>query len=182
MVLIVEPDTTSRYQYNTANIPPTKPAVATEITETTATNTPSQTETPIPTEPPIPSPTDNPQVDIKPTEAVENAPTTSVQADVPREYESALSKATSYANTQNMSKQGVYDQLVSEYGEQFLATEAQYAIDNVQADWNANALAKAISYQETMSMSPAAIHDQLTSEYGEQFTQAQADYAIAHLN
>lgn len=71
----------------------------------------------------------------------------------------------------HMSKQGVYDQLVSEYGEQFSAPAAQYAIDNVKADWNANALAAAKSYQSTLNMSPAAIHDQLTSSYGGKFTQ-----------
>ncbi|MDK9655704.1 Ltp family lipoprotein, partial [Propionibacterium freudenreichii] len=76
----------------------------------------------------------------------------------------------------------VYDQLVSEYGEQFSAPAAQYAIDNVKADWNANALAAAKSYQSTLNMSPAAIHDQLTSSYGGKFTQAEADYALAHLN
>ncbi len=103
------------------------------------------------------------------------------QADVPMEYKSALNKATTYANTMHMSKRGVYDQLVSEYGEKFSAEAAQYAIDNVKADWNANALAKAKNYQDTMSMSPAAIHDQLTSEYGEKFTQAEADYAIQRL-
>lgn len=47
----------------------------------------------------------------------------------------------------HMSKKGIYDQLVSEYGEQFSAEAAQYAIDNMKADWNANALAKAKSYQ-----------------------------------
>jgi len=62
---------------------------------------------------------------------------------VPREYKSALNKAASYANTMHMSKRGVYDQLVSDYGEKFSAEAAQYAIDNVKADWNANALAKA---------------------------------------
>lgn len=102
--------------------------------------------------------------------------------NVPAEYKSALNKASSYANTMYMSKRGVYDQLVSEYGEKFSASAAQYAIDNVQADWNANALAKAKTYQDTMSMSPAAIHDQLTSEYGEKFTQSEADYAIQNLN
>ena len=81
-----------------------------------------------------------------------------------------------------MSKRGIYDQLTSEYGEKFSAEAAQYAIDNVKVDWNANALAKAKNYQNTMNMSPAAIHDQLTSEYGEKFTQAEADYAIQHLN
>lgn len=101
---------------------------------------------------------------------------------VPKEYKSALNKAASYANTMHMSKRGVYDQLVSDYGEKFSAEAAQYAIDNVKADWNANALAKAKNYQNTMNMSPAAIHDQLTSEYGEKFTQTEADYAIQHLN
>jgi hypothetical protein len=39
----------------------------------------------------------------------------------------------------HMSKQGIYDQLTSEYGEDFSADAAQYAIDNVQADWKQNA-------------------------------------------
>lgn len=104
------------------------------------------------------------------------------KANAPAEYKSALAQATSYANTMHMSKQGVYDQLVSEYGGQFSAAAAQYGIDNVKSDWNANALAQAKTYQNTMHLSPNAIHDQLTSEYGEQFTSAEADYAIQHLN
>ena len=72
--------------------------------------------------------------------------------------------------------------MVSENGEQFTAEEAQYAIDNIQVDWNANALKTAQNYQESMSMSPEAIRDQLTSDYGEKFTQEEADYAIANLN
>ena len=31
-----------------------------------------------------------------------------------------------------MSKQAVYDQLVSEHGEKFTAEEAQYAVDNLK--------------------------------------------------
>lgn len=102
--------------------------------------------------------------------------------DVPAEYKSALAKAKSYSDLMHMSKAGIYDQLVSEYGEQFSPEAAQYAIDNLQADWNANALAKAKSYQETMQMSPEAIRDQLTSEYGEKFTPEEADYAVQNLN
>lgn len=64
----------------------------------------------------------------------------------------------------------------------FTVDEAQYAIDNMNADFNHNALEKAKSYQESMSMSPEAIRDQLTSQYGEKFTQAEADYAIANLD
>lgn len=102
--------------------------------------------------------------------------------NAPAEYKSALNQATSYANDQHMSEKGVYDQLTSSYGAQFSAAAAQFAIDHVVADWNANALEQAKEYQNQQSMSPAAIHDQLTSSYGAQFTEAQADYAIQHLN
>lgn len=105
-----------------------------------------------------------------------------VEPTVPAEYKSALNKADAYANSMDMSKIAVYNQLVSEYGEKFSKEAAQYAIDNVQADWNANALAKAKSYQENMSMSPSSIRDQLVSEYGENFTAEEADYAMQHLN
>ena len=80
----------------------------------------------------------------------------------------------------HMSKAGIYDHLTSEYGERFTADEAQYAIDNIEADWNANALETAKSYQE-MDMSPEAIRDHLSSEYGEKFTQEEADYAVDNL-
>lgn len=82
----------------------------------------------------------------------------------------------------HFSKARLYDQLTSEYGDSFTSEEAQYAVDNVEADWNANALATAKNYQDTMSMSPEAIRDQLTSDAGEKFTQEEADYAISHLN
>jgi hypothetical protein len=102
--------------------------------------------------------------------------------NVPAEYKAALAKAKQYADTMRMSKQGVYDQLTSNFGEKFTPEAAKYAVDNVKADWNANALAKAKEYQKTMHMSPAAIRDQLVSPNGEKFTEAEADYAIAHLN
>lgn len=91
--------------------------------------------------------------------AEEEAPAEPVEPAVPVEHASALKKAESYSALMHMSKAGIYDQLTSEYGEQFTAEAAQYAVDTVQADWNANALAKAKDYQKTMSMSPAAIHD-----------------------
>lgn len=101
--------------------------------------------------------------------------------DVPTEYKSALKKAEIYDETMHMSKAGLYDQLVSEYGEKFSKEAARYAIDNIDADWNYNALKKAESYQETMAMSPSAIYDQLISDYGEKFTKQEAQYAIDNL-
>ena len=63
--------------------------------------------------------------------------------NVPTEYKSALRKAETYSKTMNMSKAGIYDQLTSEYGEQFPEEAAQYAIDNMEADFKENALKKA---------------------------------------
>lgn len=98
------------------------------------------------------------------------------------EYLNALKKAESYSKLMHMSKKAIYDQLTSEYGEQFPADAAQYAIDNMTADWYANALEKAKSYRDTMNMSKNAIYDQLISEYGEQFTADEAQYAVDHMD
>lgn len=104
------------------------------------------------------------------------------EPEVPADHTSALSQAETYSNTMHMSKAGVFDQLTSEYGGQFSEEAAQYAVDNVDADWKQNALESAKTYQDDMAMSPDAIHDQLTSEYGGQFTADEADYAIDNLN
>ena len=118
------------------------------------------------------------KLEDKVEEKVENK----VEDNIPTEYKSALKQAETYSEMMHMSKAGIYDQLTSEYGGQFTAEAAQYAIDNVEADWKKNALESAKSYQETMSMSPSAIYDQLVSEYGEQFTAEEAQYAIDNLN
>lgn len=102
--------------------------------------------------------------------------------DVPREYKNALKKAKSYSDNLYMSKQGIYDQLTSEYGNNFPAEAAQYAVDNLKTDYNRNALKKAESYSKNMSMSTNEIYEQLTSPYGEKFTPEEAQYAIDHLN
>ena len=101
--------------------------------------------------------------------------------NIPTEYKSALKKAKQYDKTMHMSKLGLYDQLTSEYGEQFPAEAAQYAVDNLDADYNANALAKADDYNKSMHMSKLGIYDQLVSESGEQFTAEEAQYAVDNL-
>lgn len=99
------------------------------------------------------------------------------------EERAALNTATDYASEMDMSKQGVYDQLVSSSGEGFTTEASQYAIDHLSGiNWNANALATAKSYQKDMDMSQNEIMDQLTSKDGEQFTQSEAQYAIDHLS
>ncbi|MCQ4696021.1 Ltp family lipoprotein [Paeniclostridium sordellii] len=132
------------------------------------------------------SSSDNKEAENKSETSVEEkAENTSVEEkeeeNVPTEYKSALIKAKTYSDTMGMSKAGLYDQLTSEYGEKFTEEAAQYAIDNIKADWKENALKKAKTYQESMAMSPSAIYDQLISEYGEKFTEEEAQYAIDNL-
>lgn len=106
--------------------------------------------------------------------------TASNNQDIPGEYQYALTKANDYSNAMHMSKAAIYDQLTSEYGEHFSPAAAQYAIDNIVADWNLNALQRAEDYSETAYMSKATIYDQLLSD-GEKFTQAEAQYAVDNL-
>ncbi|GAB3945431.1 hypothetical protein GCM10028828_15860 [Corynebacterium tapiri] len=92
-----------------------------------------------------------------------------------------MREAKSYIKLMNFSKAELMDQLTSEYGGQYPVDAAQYAVDNVGADWKEEALEAAKSYQELMGMSDAALYDQLTSEYGNQFTAEEAQYAIDNL-
>ncbi len=119
--------------------------------------------------------------DISVEKIEEDVPVQKTEEDVPTEYKSALIKAKTYSDTMSMSKAGIYDQLISEHGEKFTEEAAQYAIDNVEADWKENALIKAKTYQKSMAMSPSAIYDQLISEHGEKFTEEETQYAIDNL-
>jgi hypothetical protein len=99
-----------------------------------------------------------------------------------KEYQNALKKAESYSRIFNMSKAGLYNQLTSEYGDQFPADAAQWAIDHLEVDYKENALKSAENYSKTLHMSKRGIYDQLVSEYGEKFTPEEAQYAVDNLN
>ena len=112
----------------------------------------------------------------------EKSDTNSETSNASNEEKNALKKAEFYSSTAHRSKKGIYEQLTSEYGENFTKEAAQYAIDNIEADWNLNALEKAKNYQSTANMSKKAIYEQLISDYGEKFTKSEAQYAIDHLD
>lgn len=111
----------------------------------------------------------------------EEVNSTAKEEQVSTEYKNALKSAQGYSDMMHMSKAEIYDQLTSEYGGRFPADAAQYAVDNVEADFKHNALESAKTYYEMMSMSKQAIYDQLISEYGDKFTAEEAQYAIDNL-
>jgi uncharacterized lipoprotein YddW (UPF0748 family) len=105
---------------------------------------------------------------------------TPAQASVPRSYRNALATAHDYVDGQDFSKEGLYDQLHSRYGEGFSAKAARYGVNHVHANWSKEALGAATSYVHSGDFSKAGLHDQLTSD-SEQYTDGQADYALKHV-
>jgi SOS response regulatory protein OraA/RecX len=106
---------------------------------------------------------------------VEQEPTTTVEASVPAEYHNALRTAESYLDFTAFSQQGLIEQL--EY-EQYSTEAAQWAVENVDVDWNEQAALKAAEYLEFQAFSEGGLRDQL--EY-EGFTPEQIDFAISEM-
>ncbi len=98
---------------------------------------------------------------------------------VPEENLKALSKANEYNNSMPLSKRELFSQL-TDY-EKFTEEQAQYAVDNITADWKENALKSAKIYKNDMNMSNEEIKGQLTSDAGNKYTEEEANYAIENL-
>lgn len=129
--------------------------------------------------------TDNKEAETKPVEVVENVETkeeSKLDDNVSSEFEAAFKQGQEYAEVQHMSKKEIYDILISEYGGEYPADAAQYAIDNLGVDWNNNALKKAEDYAKTLNLSRKAIYDQLIDKHGDKFELDQAQYAIDNVD
>lgn len=113
---------------------------------------------------------DPPAVDTEP--AAE--PETPAEPQYTMEEQQAIASALDYLDYTAFSKQGLIDQLSSEYGEQFPVKVAETAVNSLDVDWSAEAVEAADDYVRYGSFSCDGLVDQLSSEYGEQFTSKQA--------
>lgn len=93
--------------------------------------------------------------------------------------ENAVEQAQSYLDTMPFSRQGLIDQLSSEYGSGYPVDVATFAVDTISPDWNAEAAEAAKSYLNSMSFSRDGLFEQLTSEFGAQFTPDEANAGLA---
>jgi hypothetical protein len=93
--------------------------------------------------------------------------------------ENALEQAQSYLDFSSFSRQGLIDQMSSEFGSGYPVDVASWAVDYLNPDWNAEAVEAAESYLEFSSFSRDGLYEQLTSEYGSHFTPEQANAALA---
>ncbi len=89
---------------------------------------------------------------------------------------SALKKAQSYVNMSGFSESGLQKQLEFEG---FADDEIQYALDNVDVDYNQESLEKAQSYIDMSGFSKTGLQKQLQYE---NFTTDQIQYALDNVN
>mgnify|MGYP000157851253 FL=1 len=95
--------------------------------------------------------------------------------------QAAVRSAESYLEFKGFSRQGLIDQLSSEYGDQFSVADATFAVESLTVDWNEQAARSAQSYLEFRGFSCQGLIDQLSSEYGDQFTAEQARFGAAQV-
>ena len=92
----------------------------------------------------------------------------------------AVDAAKGYlSDGQGFSEQGMLQQLTISAGNGFTEAQAEYAINNLQPDWDAQAVDAAKGYlSDGQGFSASGLIQQLTSSYGDGFTDAQAEYAV----
>ena len=88
----------------------------------------------------------------------------------------AVRSAKSYLAFQAFSRDGLIDQLSSEYGDGYSVTDATKAVDSLSVNWNAQAVKSAKQYLDMMGFSCSGLVEQLSSSAGDQYTRTQAMY------
>ena len=98
------------------------------------------------------------------------------ESHLTRAQQNAVRQATAYLRSQAFSRQGLIDQLSSEYGSKFAVEDSTVAVDSLDVDWDAQAARSAAQYLKVSGFSCQGLIDQLSSQHGAQFTVAQATY------
>jgi Host cell surface-exposed lipoprotein len=92
----------------------------------------------------------------------------------------AVDSAEGYLSEgQGFSEQGLLQQLTSTAGDGFTQAQAEFAINHLDPDWDAQAVDAAKGYLgDGEGFSRSGLIQQLASSYGAGFTEAQAEYAV----
>ena len=99
--------------------------------------------------------------------------------DWTNEQKNAYKSAKQYLQFMAFSRQGLVDQLSSEYGDGYPEDVAEFAVSQLEergeVDWDEQAEKSAREYLNYSSFSKSELIDQLSSEYGGKFTREQAE-------
>lgn len=102
-----------------------------------------------------------------------------VKADEPKlttSQKNAVRSAENYLAFKGFSRDGLIDQLSSEYGDKYDKQDATVAVDSLDVDWNEQAAKSAQSYLDLKGFSCQGLVEQLSSKHGDKFTKEQAQY------
>lgn len=88
----------------------------------------------------------------------------------------AVRSAKSYLSMQGFSRDGLIEQLSSQYGDRYDANDARVAVDSLAVDWSEQAARSARQYLNMMGFSCSGLIEQLSSDAGSKFTPSQARY------
>lgn len=88
----------------------------------------------------------------------------------------ATRSAKQYLSMTGFSREGLIEQLSSQYGESYARSDAIAAVDSLNVDWNENAARSARQYLEMTGFSCSGLIEQLSSSAGERYTRSQAEY------
>jgi hypothetical protein len=130
-----------------------------------------------PTPPPPPRDSAPGAADGAPANNVTAAPSGSpASGNLTAAQRNAVRSANSYFQLSGFSRQGLIDQLSSEFGDRYSVGDATVAVDSLSTDWNAQTARSAVSYLELSGFSCSGLIDQLSSEFGDKYTVEQATY------
>ena len=88
----------------------------------------------------------------------------------------AVRSAQQYISVQGFSRNGLIEQLSSDYGDGYNVSDATVAVDSMNIDWNKQAVRSAKQYLSIQGFSCKGLIEQLSSSYGDKYTQSQANY------
>jgi hypothetical protein len=114
---------------------------------------------------------DNPAVQENPA-VQDNVPTQQLTG----QQANAVRSAKQYLSMSGFSRDGLIEQLSSDFGDGYSIADATSAVDNLNIDWNQEAVRSAKQYLEMQGFSCDGLIEQLSSSAGGKFTVSQATY------
>lgn len=93
-----------------------------------------------------------------------------------RAQKNAVRSAKAYISMSGFSRDGLIEQLSSEYGAGYKVADATVAVDSLGIDWNENAVRSAKQYLGMSGFSCKGLIQQLSSSAGDKYTVSQATY------
>jgi len=93
-----------------------------------------------------------------------------------RPQKNAVRSAKQYISMTGFSRDGLIEQLSSEYGDGYEVNDSTIAVDSLNIDWNEQAVRSAEQYLDMTGFSCDGLIEQLSSSAGSKYTVSEATY------